>query len=83
MFVYEKDGGLCILMTGNKPLVEGTPDVEILPVEGEDGVITASVKINGVEVSVASAEAGSDEGTEGTEDAGAEEGTDEGDGPEL
>ena len=56
MFVYEKDGGLCILMTGNKPLVEGTPDVEIMPVEGEDGVITASVKINGVEVSVASTE---------------------------
>ena len=69
MFVYEKDGGLCILMTGNKPLDEGkgTPDVEIMPVEGEDGVITASVKINGVEVSVASTEETTEAPTDNTE----------------
>lgn len=51
MFAYEKDGKLCIMMSGNKPAAEGvTPDVVIEPVTvGE--VIKAKVSINGKEIS--------------------------------
>ena len=68
MFVYEKDGGLCILMNGNKPLVEGMADVEIMPTEDGKAVVTVNGKA--VEVAV-------------TTDAGSGEGEDNGDGPEL
>ncbi len=51
MFIYEKDGKLCIMMTGNKPAAEGVePDVVVEPVEGDP--VTAKVLINGKEVTV-------------------------------
>lgn len=71
MFVYEKDGGLCILMKGNRPVVEGKADVEIMPTS--DG--KAEVTVNGEVVSLVEVAP--------TEDTGAGEGADEGDGPEL
>ena len=54
MFAYEKDGKLCIMMSGNKPAAEGvTPDVVIEPVEVSD-TVQAKVTVNGKEVSVQS-----------------------------
>ena len=53
MFVYEKNGKLNIMMTGNKPAANGvTPDIVIEPVDGTP--VTAKVLINGKEVEVAS-----------------------------
>ena len=49
MFVYEKNGKLNIMMTGNKPAANGvTPDIVIEPVDGTP--VTAKVLINGKEV---------------------------------
>lgn len=51
MFIYEKDGKLNIMLTGNKPAAEGkTPDVVVEPVAGDP--VTAKVLVNGEEVSV-------------------------------
>ena len=51
MFAYEKDGKLCIMMSGNKPAAEGvTPDVLIEPVI-VGSVIKAKVSVNGKEIS--------------------------------
>lgn len=53
MFIYQKDGKLNIMVTGNMPAAEGvTPDIVIEPVDGTP--ITAKVTINGKEVEVAS-----------------------------
>ena len=51
MFIYEKEGKLCIMIADNKPAAEGvTPDVVVEPVDGTP--ITAKVLINGKEVTV-------------------------------
>lgn len=48
MFVYEKEGKLNIMMTGNKPAVApATPDIVIEPVAGDP--ITAKILVNGKE----------------------------------
>lgn len=48
MFVYERDGKLNIMMTGNKPAVApATPDIVIEPVAGDP--ITVKILVNGVE----------------------------------
>jgi len=53
MFAYEKDGKICILMTGNKPVASTeTPDVVIKAVDDGEGNITAKILINGREVQV-------------------------------
>lgn len=65
MFVYEKDGGLCILMTGNKPLVEGVADVEIMPTEDGKAVVTVNGKA--VEVAVTTGAGEGEDTGDGTE----------------
>lgn len=54
MFIYEKDGKLNIMVSGNKPAGVGeTPDIVVEPVAGTP--VTAKVTINGKEVTVAAA----------------------------
>ena len=49
MFIYEKAGKLCIMVTGGLPAAEGeTPNIVIEPVAGDP--VTAKVTINGNEV---------------------------------